>query len=205
MGQASGEGRTENGASKREVDEGETSRHKSEQSPSSVRHWSDGTGRLHKRRDRGEAEGKAEGTRAGIGSGEYETARVFSFSSSSLSFSALISPSHWPSRPSAPSLLFSKACTWLHAVMLPKVANHLFHHTHRAVVAVQNQTGHTLRNVLQLQSSSGPTTAVTGWGSSVGSSGPSHSGPGPSKYHASGRLQSTHSVSLSFTHSSLMF
>lgn len=85
MGQASGEGRTENGASKREVDEGETSRHKSEQSPSSVRHWSDGTGRLHKRRDRGEAEGKAEGTRAGIGSGEYETARVFSFSSSSLS------------------------------------------------------------------------------------------------------------------------
>ncbi|TBU65179.1 hypothetical protein BD310DRAFT_1034793 [Dichomitus squalens] len=75
--------------------------------------------------------------------------------------------------------------------MLPKVANQLFHHTHRAVVAVQNQTGHTLRNVLQLQSSSGSSTAVTGWGSSV-SSGPGHSGPGPSKFHASGRLQTSH-------------
>ncbi|KAI0751753.1 hypothetical protein C8Q80DRAFT_1098904 [Daedaleopsis nitida] len=74
--------------------------------------------------------------------------------------------------------------------MLPKVANHLFHHTHRAVVAVQNQTGHTLRNVLQLQSSSGTSTAVTGWGSSV-SGGSSHSGPGPSKFHTSGRLQSS--------------
>ncbi|KAI0688642.1 hypothetical protein C8T65DRAFT_711946 [Cerioporus squamosus] len=30
--------------------------------------------------------------------------------------------------------------------MLPKVANTLIHHTHRAVVAVQNQTGHALRN-----------------------------------------------------------
>ena len=80
------------------------------------------------------------------------------------------------------------------ATMLPKVANHLFHHTHRAVVAVQNQTGHTLRNVLQLQSSSGSSTAVTGWGSSV-SSGPGHNGPGPSKFHASGRLQGSHPVS----------
>ncbi|KAI0637582.1 hypothetical protein C8Q77DRAFT_1186663 [Trametes polyzona] len=78
--------------------------------------------------------------------------------------------------------------------MLPKVANHLFHHTSRAVVTIQNQTGHTLRNVLQLQSSSGPSTAVTGWGSSVSGSGP-HSGPGPSKFHTSSRLHSTPSGS----------
>ncbi|KAI1792499.1 hypothetical protein LXA43DRAFT_1093473 [Ganoderma leucocontextum] len=77
--------------------------------------------------------------------------------------------------------------------MIPKVANHLFHHTHRAVVAVQNQTGHTLRNVLQLQSSSGSSSAVTGWGSSV-SSGPGHSGAGPSKFHASGRLHTLQPV-----------
>ncbi|RPD54386.1 hypothetical protein L226DRAFT_617845 [Lentinus tigrinus ALCF2SS1-7] len=73
--------------------------------------------------------------------------------------------------------------------MLPKVANTLIHHTHRAVVAVQNQTGHALRNALQ--SSSGSSTAVAGWGSPV-SGGSSHSGPGPSKFHASGRLQSSH-------------
>ncbi|KAI8984892.1 hypothetical protein BD414DRAFT_489615 [Trametes punicea] len=75
--------------------------------------------------------------------------------------------------------------------MLPKVANHLIHHTSRAVIAVQNQTGHTLRNVLQLQSSTGPSTAVTGWGSSVSSSGNAHSGPGPSKFHTSSRLHTT--------------
>ncbi|KAI0666174.1 hypothetical protein C8Q78DRAFT_1083409 [Trametes maxima] len=74
--------------------------------------------------------------------------------------------------------------------MLPKVANHLFHHTSRAVVAVQNGTSHTLRNVLQLQSTTGPTTAVTGWGSSV-SGGSGHSGPGPSKFHTGSRLHST--------------
>ena len=33
--------------------------------------------------------------------------------------------------------------------MLPKVASHLLHHTSRAVAAVQSQTGHTIRNVLQ--------------------------------------------------------
>ncbi|TFK85840.1 hypothetical protein K466DRAFT_664225 [Polyporus arcularius HHB13444] len=76
--------------------------------------------------------------------------------------------------------------------MLPKVANTLIHHTHRAVVAVQNQTGHALRNALQ--SSSGSSTAVAGWGSPV-SGGSSHSGPGPSKFHASGRLQSSHNGS----------
>ncbi|KAJ2994154.1 hypothetical protein NUW54_g7600 [Trametes sanguinea] len=86
----------------------------------------------------------------------------------------------------------SVAAAGLHAAatMLPKVANHLIHHTSRAVIAVQNQTGHTLRNVLQLQSSSGPTTAVTGWGSSVSGAGP-HSGPGPSKFHTSSRLHTT--------------
>ncbi len=81
------------------------------------------------------------------------------------------------------------------AAMLPKVANTLIHHTHRAVVAVQNQTGHALRNALQ--SSSGSSTAVAGWGSPV-SGGSSHSGPGPSKFHASGRLQSSHNVSPCF-------
>ncbi|KAI0829212.1 hypothetical protein BC628DRAFT_1408735 [Trametes gibbosa] len=79
--------------------------------------------------------------------------------------------------------------------MLPKVANQLFHHTSRAVVTIQNQTGHTLRNVLQLQSSSGSSTAVTGWGSSVSSGGSAHSGPGPSKFHTSSRLHTTHNGS----------
>ncbi|KAI0759739.1 hypothetical protein BD413DRAFT_617596 [Trametes elegans] len=78
--------------------------------------------------------------------------------------------------------------------MIPKVANHFLQHTSRAVLAVQNQTGHTLRNVLQLQSSSGSSTAVTGWGSSV-SGGSAHSGPGPSKFHTSSRLHTTQSGS----------
>ncbi|KAH9936884.1 uncharacterized protein BXZ73DRAFT_45087 [Epithele typhae] len=77
--------------------------------------------------------------------------------------------------------------------MLPKVANSLFHHTHRAVLAVQNQTGHALRNALQVQST-GPSSAVTGWGSSV-SSGSGQHGPGPSKFHAGPRLPSTQSAS----------
>ncbi|KAG1856308.1 hypothetical protein C8R48DRAFT_776128 [Suillus tomentosus] len=71
--------------------------------------------------------------------------------------------------------------------MLPKVANHFFLHTSRAVAAVQNQTGHTLRNVLQLQSSapSAPT-AWTGAGSS--SWGSNGAGPGGAKFNAGSRF-----------------
>lgn len=71
--------------------------------------------------------------------------------------------------------------------MLPKVANHIFLHTSRAVAAVQNQTGHTLRNVLQLQSSapSAPTTWTGTGSSSWGSSG---AGPGGAKFNAGSRF-----------------
>lgn len=71
--------------------------------------------------------------------------------------------------------------------MLPKVANHIFLHTSRAVAAVQNQTGHTLRNVLQLQSSapSAPTTWTGAGSSSWGSSG---AGPGGAKFNAGSRF-----------------
>lgn len=71
--------------------------------------------------------------------------------------------------------------------MLPKVANHIFLHTSRAVAAVQNQTGHTLRNVLQLQSSapSAPTTWTGTGSSSWGSNG---AGPGGAKFNAGSRF-----------------
>ncbi|PCH41686.1 hypothetical protein WOLCODRAFT_151735 [Wolfiporia cocos MD-104 SS10] len=67
--------------------------------------------------------------------------------------------------------------------MLPKVANHLLLHTTRAVAAVQNQTGHTIRNVLQLQSSSGPgaSSSNSGWNGTHGA------GPGGAKYHSGSR------------------
>ncbi|KAG2125888.1 hypothetical protein BD769DRAFT_1463883 [Suillus cothurnatus] len=71
--------------------------------------------------------------------------------------------------------------------MLPKVANHIFLHTSRAVAAVQNQTGHTLRNVLQLQSSApGAPTTWTGAGSS--SWGSNGAGPGGAKFNAGSRF-----------------
>ncbi|OAX33626.1 hypothetical protein K503DRAFT_775423 [Rhizopogon vinicolor AM-OR11-026] len=71
--------------------------------------------------------------------------------------------------------------------MLPKVANHIFLHTSRAVAAVQNQTGHTLRNVLQLQTSTpGPPTTWTGAGSS--SWGSNGAGPGGAKFNAGSRF-----------------
>ncbi|KAG1888745.1 hypothetical protein F4604DRAFT_1714916 [Suillus subluteus] len=71
--------------------------------------------------------------------------------------------------------------------MLPKVANHIFLHTSRAVAAVQNQTGYTLRNVLQLQSSapSAPTTWTGAGSSSWGSNG---AGPGGAKFNAGSRF-----------------
>jgi hypothetical protein len=82
--------------------------------------------------------------------------------------------------------------------MLPKVANHIFLHTSRAVAAVQNQTGHTLRNVLQLQSSapSAPTTWTGAGSSSWGSSG---AGPGGAKFNAGSRFYNGYTVSLQCT------
>ncbi|KAI0693474.1 hypothetical protein BC835DRAFT_1306715 [Cytidiella melzeri] len=66
--------------------------------------------------------------------------------------------------------------------MLPKVANHLLQHTSRAVAAVQN---HTIRNVLQIQSS--PSNNIANWNGSTSSSGRGGSGPGAggAKYHSS--------------------
>ncbi len=64
--------------------------------------------------------------------------------------------------------------------MIPKVATHILHTTSRAAAAVHNQTS-TLRNVFQLQTSSGTSTAAgTGpWnGNGSSSRGNSH-GPGP--------------------------
>lgn len=86
--------------------------------------------------------------------------------------------------------------------MLPKVATHILHHTSRAVTAVQNQTGYTIRNVLQLQTQSSTSPATTGSGlggygsSSWGSAG---AGPGGSKYHAGSRFYTGYSVSPPFT------
>ncbi|CAK5262833.1 unnamed protein product [Mycena citricolor] len=71
--------------------------------------------------------------------------------------------------------------------MLPKVATQLLHSTSRAAVAAQNQSHHTLRNVLHSSSSSSPAGARAGPSSSGGSSnGP---GPGGQKYTGS-RFQS---------------
>ncbi|KAH9927853.1 hypothetical protein B0H21DRAFT_124526 [Amylocystis lapponica] len=80
--------------------------------------------------------------------------------------------------------------------MLPKVANHLLHHTSRAVAAVHNQTGHTIRNVLQLQSSSSPSSGnLGGWnGASSSHSGWSGNGTnsGGAKNHSGSRFHSTY-------------
>ncbi|KAH9056399.1 hypothetical protein EDB87DRAFT_1233403 [Lactarius vividus] len=66
--------------------------------------------------------------------------------------------------------------------MLPQVASHIFHHTTRAVAAAQNQAGHTLRNVLGLQSGTTPssTTSLASWNNNTGSSnwGYGHAGAG---------------------------
>ncbi|EMD31807.1 hypothetical protein CERSUDRAFT_119378 [Gelatoporia subvermispora B] len=82
--------------------------------------------------------------------------------------------------------------------MLPKVANTLLHHTSRAVAAVQNQTGYTIRNVLQLQSSSSsPSTGNLGpWnGASSSNSGwNGHgAGPGGAKYQSGSRFYTGYS------------
>lgn len=84
--------------------------------------------------------------------------------------------------------------------MLPKVANQIIHHTSRAVLAVQNQTGQTIRNVLQIHSSAGPPTAVGPWNNSgSSSSGWGNSGPGSGgakQQSSSSRFHSSHAVSL---------
>lgn len=84
--------------------------------------------------------------------------------------------------------------------MLPKVANQILHHTSRAVAAVQNQTGQTIRNVLQLQTSSGPSSAAGNLGawntSGSSSSGWGSSGPGAGgAKHSSSRFHSSYTVS----------
>ncbi|KAF8632397.1 hypothetical protein AX17_004838 [Amanita inopinata Kibby_2008] len=82
--------------------------------------------------------------------------------------------------------------------MLPKVATHIIHTTSRAAAAVHNQTS-TFRNVLQLQTSPGPSTSGTTnlgpWNGS-GSSGWGNHGPGTgtgaggAKYNAGSRFYS---------------
>lgn len=83
--------------------------------------------------------------------------------------------------------------------MLPKVANHLFHHTSRAVAAVQNQTGYSFRNVLQLQSSSSPSSAagnISNWNGTTGSSnsGWNGTGSGGAKSHSGQRFYTGYTV-----------
>jgi pentatricopeptide repeat protein len=86
--------------------------------------------------------------------------------------------------------------------MLPKVATHILHQTSRAVAAVQNQSGYTIRNVLQLQTQSTPTTTGSGIGSwnGAGSSswGSSGAGPGGAKYNAGSRFYSGYTVSVQY-------
>lgn len=73
--------------------------------------------------------------------------------------------------------------------MLPKVANHLLHHTARAAAVVQNQTGYFSRNVLQLQTSSNPATGLTTLNGASSSSWGNGPGPG-GKYQGSSRFYS---------------
>lgn len=84
--------------------------------------------------------------------------------------------------------------------MLPQVANHIFHHTSRAVAAAQNQAGHTLRNVLGLQTGTTPssTTSLAPWNNNTGSSswGSGHAGAGGgTKFHPGSRFYSGYKVS----------
>ncbi|KAL0949848.1 hypothetical protein HGRIS_009881 [Hohenbuehelia grisea] len=73
--------------------------------------------------------------------------------------------------------------------MLPKVATQILHQTTRAAAAVQSQTSHTIRNVLQSNTTSnlgpwnGPGSSSSNWGGS--SYGP---GPGGAKYNAGNRF-----------------
>ena len=89
------------------------------------------------------------------------------------------------------------------ATMLPKVATHILHTTSRAAAAVHNQTS-TLRNVLQLQTSSSPSSAagsanIGPWnGNGSSSRGNSHGpGPGGPKQNAGSRFYAGFTVSQS--------
>jgi hypothetical protein len=82
--------------------------------------------------------------------------------------------------------------------MLPKVANQILHASSRAVAAAQYQS-HTLRNVLQLQTSSGPSSSGTIWngvGSSSSSWGNNGSGAGPGgpRFNSSSHYYSSYAV-----------
>lgn len=79
--------------------------------------------------------------------------------------------------------------------MLPKVANQLIHHTSRAVAVVQNQTGHTIRNVLHLQTST-PTTVGNrnGPGSSSSGKGSNGTGAGGARQSGSSRFYNSYSA-----------
>lgn len=84
--------------------------------------------------------------------------------------------------------------------MLPQVANHIFHHTSRAVAAAQNQAGHTLRNVLGFQTGTTPssTSSLASWNNNTGSSswGNGHAGAsGGAKFHTGSRFYSGYKVS----------
>ncbi|KAG5653275.1 hypothetical protein H0H81_001339 [Sphagnurus paluster] len=71
--------------------------------------------------------------------------------------------------------------------MIPKVATHILHTTTRAAASIQTQT-YTIRNVLQLQSSPGPSSNVGPW-NNPGSSHWGNNGPGPggAKYNTGSR------------------
>ncbi|KAJ7233774.1 hypothetical protein C8J57DRAFT_1381560 [Mycena rebaudengoi] len=65
--------------------------------------------------------------------------------------------------------------------MLPKVATHILHSTSRGAAAAVHNQSHTIRNVLQLQSSSSPTAGTTlgPWNGQGSSGSGSNNGPGP--------------------------
>lgn len=90
------------------------------------------------------------------------------------------------------------------AIMLPKVATHILHHTSRAAAAVQNQTTQTIRNVLQFQSSPSPSSStgtLSGWngpGSSSSNWGSNGTGPGGAKYNAGSRFHNGYTVCIFF-------
>ncbi|KAF5388146.1 hypothetical protein D9615_000011 [Tricholomella constricta] len=79
--------------------------------------------------------------------------------------------------------------------MLPKVATHILHTTTRAAASIQHQT-YTIRNVLQFQSSPGPS-STTGHLAPWNNTGSSHwgnNGPGPggAKYHTGSRYHNAY-------------
>ncbi|KAJ7235973.1 hypothetical protein C8J57DRAFT_1377200 [Mycena rebaudengoi] len=65
--------------------------------------------------------------------------------------------------------------------MLPKVATHILHSTSRGAAAAVHNQSHTIRNVLQLQSSSSPSagTSLGPWNGQGSSGSGSNNGPGP--------------------------